>query len=83
MKNPLMIPELKELLKKKKIKVLESFLKDGHAREIAELIEMLPPEAGIPMIRRELTSGDNRGEYVVAKSLGLMTRVRCGVVQSR
>lgn len=37
-------------------------------------IDMLPPEAGIPMIRRELTSGDNRGEFVVAKSLGLMTR---------
>ncbi len=37
-------------------------------------IEMLPPEAGIAMIRRELTSGDNRGEFVVAKSLGVMTK---------
>ncbi|MCB0282200.1 MAG: SDR family NAD(P)-dependent oxidoreductase [Calditrichaeota bacterium] len=35
-------------------------------------IEMLPPEAGIAMIRRELTSGNNRGEFVVAKSLGIM-----------
>jgi malonyl CoA-acyl carrier protein transacylase len=35
-------------------------------------IDMLPPEAGIPMIRRELTSGDNRGEFLVAQSLGIM-----------
>ncbi|MCP4412497.1 MAG: hypothetical protein GY808_08005, partial [Gammaproteobacteria bacterium] len=35
-------------------------------------IDMLPPEAGIPMIRRELTTGDNRGEFLVAKSLGVM-----------
>jgi len=44
MKNPLMIPELKELLRKKKVRVLESFLRDGHAREVAELIEMLRPD---------------------------------------
>ena len=37
-------------------------------------IEMLPPEAGIAMIRRELTSGNNRGEFVVAKSLGIMMK---------
>ncbi|MBL1204958.1 MAG: SDR family NAD(P)-dependent oxidoreductase [Calditrichaeota bacterium] len=35
-------------------------------------IDMLPPEAGIPMIRRELTSGNNRGEFLVAQSLGIM-----------
>ena len=35
-------------------------------------IDMLPPEAGIPVIRRELTKGDARGEVVVAGSLGLL-----------
>jgi len=35
-------------------------------------IDMLPPEAGIPIIRRELTTGDNRGEVVIAQSLGIM-----------
>ncbi|HEY4961209.1 MAG TPA: SDR family NAD(P)-dependent oxidoreductase, partial [Terriglobales bacterium] len=35
-------------------------------------IDMLPPEAGVPMIRRELTSADNRGELVVAQRLGIM-----------
>ena len=36
-------------------------------------IDMLPPEAGIPFIRRELTVGATRGEVVVAKGLGAMT----------
>jgi hypothetical protein len=35
-------------------------------------IDMLPPEAGIPWIRRELTAGAFRGEVVVAQRLGLM-----------
>jgi malonyl CoA-acyl carrier protein transacylase len=35
-------------------------------------IDMLPPEAGIPWIRRELTEGGTRGEVVVAGALGLM-----------
>ena len=35
-------------------------------------IDMLPPQAGIPMVRRELTLGDGRSEVVVAKSLGVM-----------
>jgi acyl transferase domain-containing protein/acyl carrier protein/NAD(P)-dependent dehydrogenase (short-subunit alcohol dehydrogenase family) len=35
-------------------------------------IDMLPPEAGVPMIRRELSSGDTRGELVVAQRLGIM-----------
>ncbi len=35
-------------------------------------IDMLPPEAGVPMIRRELTSGETRGELVVAQRLGVM-----------
>ena len=33
-------------------------------------IEMLPPEAGIPLIRRELTSGATRGEIVVGLQSG-------------
>jgi acyl transferase domain-containing protein/nucleoside-diphosphate-sugar epimerase len=35
-------------------------------------VELLPPEAGIAWIRRELTSGAHRGEVVVARALGLM-----------
>jgi acyl transferase domain-containing protein/acyl carrier protein/NAD(P)-dependent dehydrogenase (short-subunit alcohol dehydrogenase family) len=35
-------------------------------------IDMLPPEAGIPMIRRELTSAETRGELIVAQRLGVM-----------
>ena len=35
-------------------------------------IDMLPPEAGVPWIRRELTSGGTRGEVVVAGRLGVM-----------
>jgi acyl transferase domain-containing protein/acyl carrier protein/NAD(P)-dependent dehydrogenase (short-subunit alcohol dehydrogenase family) len=37
-------------------------------------IDMLPPEAGIPVIRRELTAGATRGEIVIAQSLGIMLR---------
>jgi len=35
-------------------------------------IDMLPPEAGVPFIRRELTAGGTRGEVVVARGLGIM-----------
>ena len=35
-------------------------------------IDTLPPEAGVPLIRRELTAGGTRGEVVVGKSLGVM-----------
>jgi hypothetical protein len=35
-------------------------------------IDMLPPAAGIPWIRRELTAGGTRGEVVVAGALGIM-----------
>ncbi len=37
-------------------------------------IDMLPPEAGIPTVRRELTAGGTRGELVVAQGLGLMLK---------
>jgi NAD(P)-dependent dehydrogenase (short-subunit alcohol dehydrogenase family) len=35
-------------------------------------IDMLPPEAGIPLIRRELTMGGTRGEIVIAERLGVL-----------
>ena len=35
-------------------------------------IDMLPPEAGVPFIRRELTSGGACGEVVVANRLGIL-----------
>jgi acyl transferase domain-containing protein/acyl carrier protein len=50
----------------------------GSIPKIMEMagIEMLPPEAGIAWIRRELTAGDGRGEVVVAGALGLLTDER-------
>jgi acyl carrier protein len=46
----------------------------GSIPRVMELagIEMLPPEAGIAWVRRELTAGDFRGEVVVAGKLGVM-----------
>ncbi len=35
-------------------------------------IDMLPPEAGIPVIRRELTAGATRGELVIGQRLGAL-----------
>ena len=35
-------------------------------------IDMLPPEAGIPLIRRELTAGGTRGEVVIGQRLGVL-----------
>jgi hypothetical protein len=35
-------------------------------------IDMLPPAAGIPLIRRELTAGGTRGEIVVGQGLGVL-----------
>jgi acyl transferase domain-containing protein len=37
-------------------------------------IDMLPPEAGVPLIRRELTSGGTRGEIVIGLSLGVLLK---------
>ncbi len=37
-------------------------------------IDMLPPEAGVPLIRRELTAGGTRGEIVIAGRLGVMEK---------
>jgi len=46
----------------------------GSIPKVMELagIEMLPPEAGIAWIRRELTASSFRGEVVVAGKLGMM-----------
>jgi 3-oxoacyl-(acyl-carrier-protein) synthase/NAD(P)-dependent dehydrogenase (short-subunit alcohol dehydrogenase family)/acyl carrier protein len=35
-------------------------------------IDMLPPEAGVPLIRRELTVGGTRGEIVIGQRLGAL-----------
>jgi acyl transferase domain-containing protein/acyl carrier protein len=35
-------------------------------------IDMLPPEAGVPLIRRELTAVGTRGEIVVGNRLGIL-----------
>jgi acyl transferase domain-containing protein/NAD(P)-dependent dehydrogenase (short-subunit alcohol dehydrogenase family)/acyl carrier protein len=35
-------------------------------------IDMLAPEAGIPLIRRELTAGGTRGEIVIGQRLGIL-----------
>jgi hypothetical protein len=35
-------------------------------------IDMLPPEAGIPLIRRELTAGGTEGEIVIGQRLGVL-----------
>jgi acyl transferase domain-containing protein/NAD(P)-dependent dehydrogenase (short-subunit alcohol dehydrogenase family)/acyl carrier protein len=46
----------------------------GSIPKIMEMagIDMLPPEAGIPVIRRELTSGATRGEVVIGQRLGAL-----------
>ncbi|MGA8491797.1 MAG: SDR family NAD(P)-dependent oxidoreductase, partial [Terriglobales bacterium] len=37
-------------------------------------IDMLPPEAGVPLIRRELTLGGTRGEIVIGQRLGVLLK---------
>ena len=46
----------------------------GSIPKIMELagIDMLPPDAGVPLIRRELTMGGTRGEIVVGQRLGVL-----------
>jgi len=46
----------------------------GSIPKVMELagIDMLPPEAGIPLIRRELTAGATRGEVVIGQRLGVL-----------
>jgi len=46
----------------------------GSIPKIMEMagIDMLPPEAGVPLIRRELTAGATRGEIVIGQRLGIL-----------
>ncbi len=44
MKNPILVPELKDLLKRKRFKVIKSFFEDQHPRDSAEFIGFLQPE---------------------------------------
>jgi len=37
-------------------------------------IDMLPPEAGVPLIRRELTAGQTCGEIVIGQRLGVLLK---------
>jgi acyl transferase domain-containing protein/acyl carrier protein/NAD(P)-dependent dehydrogenase (short-subunit alcohol dehydrogenase family) len=48
----------------------------GSIPKVMELagIDMLPPEAGVPLIRRELTAGGTRGEIVVGQRLGVLLK---------
>ncbi len=48
----------------------------GSIPKVMELagIDMLPPEAGIPLIRRELTAGATRGEIVIGQRLGILLK---------
>jgi len=41
MKNPLIIPEIKDLLKKNKLSILKNFMAEHHPQEIAEYIQLL------------------------------------------
>ena len=43
MKNPIFVPELRELLKKKKFSIIKSFLEVNHPKEIAEYLALLNP----------------------------------------
>lgn len=48
----------------------------GSIPKIMELagIDMLQPEAGIPVVRRELTAGGTQGEVVIARRLGVLLK---------
>jgi acyl transferase domain-containing protein/NAD(P)-dependent dehydrogenase (short-subunit alcohol dehydrogenase family) len=48
----------------------------GSIPKIMEMagIEMLSPEAGVPIVRRELTTGGTRGEVVIAQKLGILEK---------
>jgi acyl transferase domain-containing protein/NAD(P)-dependent dehydrogenase (short-subunit alcohol dehydrogenase family) len=48
----------------------------GSIPKVMELagIDMLPPDAGVPLIRRELTAGGTRGEIVIGQRLGALLK---------
>src|SRR4029453_13713135 len=39
-------------------------------------IDMLPPEVGVPIVRREVTAAGPGGEVVIAGELGVLTEER-------
>lgn len=43
MKNPILIPELREMLRKRRFKLLQSFIEEAHPREVAEYLGLLRP----------------------------------------
>jgi len=44
MKNPILVPELRDLLRKRRFGILKSFLDEHHEKEIAEFLGMLRPD---------------------------------------
>jgi len=44
LKNPILVPELRDLLHRKKVGILKSFLEDGHPKETAEYLALLNPD---------------------------------------
>ena len=48
----------------------------GSVPKVMEMagIDMLPPEAGVPLIRCELTTGGTRGEVVIGQRLGVLLK---------
>ncbi|MBN1501611.1 MAG: magnesium transporter [Spirochaetes bacterium] len=44
MKNPLLVPEIREILRKKKFKLLKEFFIDLHEKEVAEYLSMHTPD---------------------------------------
>ncbi len=44
MKNPILVPELRDLLEKNKVDILKHFIEEGHPKEIAEYISLLDPD---------------------------------------
>jgi magnesium transporter len=44
MKNPILVPEFRDLIKRKKFKIIKSFLDDQHPKEIAEYLGFLEPD---------------------------------------
>jgi NAD(P)-dependent dehydrogenase (short-subunit alcohol dehydrogenase family) len=48
----------------------------GSIPKVMELagIDMLPPDAGVPLIRRELTVGRTRGEVIIGQRLGILMK---------
>ena len=44
MKNPILVPELRDLLRKRRFAVLREFIEEHHEREIAEYLALLRPD---------------------------------------